>query len=199
MLSYILQGLTVGFGAGIQPGPYQAYIVSESLHRGWRKTLIAAFAPLVSDGPIVAAILLLLTNLPGWFTRALALAGGGFLLYLAWGAYRSWRDFSPAPPDGGSGSLLRAASMNLLSPGPYIFWSTVNGPILLGAWKQAPAFGLGFVVTFYVVMIAINAAVILLTGLAAQSGDRVRRGLLGISALTLAGFGLFQLWRGIWG
>jgi threonine/homoserine/homoserine lactone efflux protein len=200
MFAYLLQGLTLGLAAGTQPGPFQTYIISQSLRQGWRKTLIAAIAPLVSDGPIVTLVLLVLSQIPNWFQRLLQIAGGLFVLFLACGAYKAWRGFSPERiTDKGSGrqSLLQAGLMNALSPGPYLFWSFVNGPIVIQAWRETPAHALNFLFGFYGGMIALNAAIILLFGLAARFGDRVRRGLLGASSLALAGFGIFQLWRGI--
>ena len=73
---------------------------------------------------------------PPTFRLALQLAGGVFILYLAWGAFRAWRRFDvatpPAPAAGaGAQSLLRAALMNFLNPNPWIFWSLVTGPILI--------------------------------------------------------------------
>ncbi len=201
MLAYLLQGSTLGFAAGIQPGPFQAYLVSQALGPGWHKTWPAAFGPLVSDGPIVALVLVVLNRVPEWFQRGLSIGGGLFILYLAWGALQRWRHFSDeaAAVHSGPQSLLRAALMNFLSPSPYVFWSLVNGPILLKAWGESPANGAGFVGGFYAAMIGVNLAVMALTGLAGKAGGRVRRSLLGISVLALAGFGVYQLWDGLAG
>ena len=59
MFPFLLQGLTLGFAAGAQPGPFQTYLITQTLSQGWRRVWIAAFAPLVSDGPIVALALAL--------------------------------------------------------------------------------------------------------------------------------------------
>ena len=64
MLAYLLQGLGYGFAAAVQPGPFQTYVMSQALERGWRRALPAALAPLISDGPIIALTLLVLTRLP---------------------------------------------------------------------------------------------------------------------------------------
>ena len=133
MLTFLLQGLTLGFAAGAQPGPFQTYLISQTLSQGWRRTWIAAFAPLFSDGPIVALVLLVLSQVPDWFQRVLQIVGGLFVLYLAWSAYKAWQAFAPdsdATPQTGPRSLLRAAMMNALSPGPYLFWSLVIGPLI---------------------------------------------------------------------
>lgn len=200
MLAYLVKGITLGFAAGAQPGPFQTYLISQSLNNGWRRTLLAAFAPLLSDGPIVALVLLILTQIPAWVTRLLYIAGGLFVLYLAWGAFQQWRHFTPQTDltdDAGNQSLWRAALMNALSPGPYLFWSMVNGPLIITAWNEYPGNALGFLSGFYAAMIGLNAAIILIFGLASRIGDRFRRTLLLISSIALAGFGIYQLWLGI--
>jgi threonine/homoserine/homoserine lactone efflux protein len=200
MLTYLLQGLTLGFAAGAQPGPFQTYLISQTLSQGWRRAWVAAFAPLVSDGPIVALVLLVLSQVPDWFQRVLQIVGGLFVLYLAWGAFKVWRAFAPdseITPQNGSQSLLRAAMMNALSPGPYLFWSLVIGPLIVAAWRENPVNALSILLAFYSAMIVLNIAVVLLFGQAARFGNQVRKAMLGFSVLALMGFGLYQLWKGI--
>ena len=200
MLTYLLQGLTLGFAAGAQPGPFQAFLINQSITRGSHKTLLMGFAPLISDGPIVLATLLLLSQVPSWFQRVLQIVGGLFVLYLAYSAYHTWKNFQtdvpPALPSRNN-DLLRAATMNLLSPGPYIFWSTVIGPLAIQAWKISFWSALALVGVFYAAMISLNIVLILLFGQAARFGNQVRKTMLGLSVLALAGFGLYQLWQGI--
>jgi len=202
MLGYVLQGLGYGFTAAVLPGPFQAYVLSQALNRGWRRALPMALAPLLSDAPIITLMLLVLSQVPDWMERFLYVASGLFILYLAWGAFKAWRTFDAdatlevSPPQQG---LLKATLMNMLSPGPYLYWSLVTGPILLEGWREAPALGIGFLAGFYVAMIASLATLILLFGLACHLGPKVNRILLGLSAIALTGFGLYQLWRGISG
>ncbi len=198
MLAFLLRGLGLGLAAGAQPGPIQTFFIRQSAQHGWRKTWPAAFAPLLSDGPIIALTLLVLTRVPLWLQKGLYLAGGGFILYLAWEAWGQWRRFSPAPPQQHAArqSLWQAALTNLLNPAPYIFWSTVNGLILLEGWAQSPAYGLAFLGGFYGALIGVNWLVIWVSGQAAARLPRLQRGLLGLSALALFVFGLWQIWRG---
>ncbi len=95
MWLYIFQGIGYGFAAGVQPGPLQTYIISQTLTKGWRRVLPAAFAPLISDGPIITICLLVLSQVPLWLQRFLYIAGGLFVLYLAYGAYQTWKHFDP--------------------------------------------------------------------------------------------------------
>jgi len=202
VLVYVIQGIGYGFAAAVQPGPFQTYIIAQTLSSGWRNTLPAAFAPLVSDGPIVALVLLVLSQVPGWMQRFLYVASGLFVLYLAVNAFIGWRNFgtaSVAAPPSKQQNLLRAAMMNVLSPGPYIYWSLVTGPVLLTGWREAPANGIGFLVGFYVAMILSLAGIIVLFGTARHLGPKVNRAMLGMSVIALACFGLYQLWLGVTG
>lgn len=199
MWIYLLQGLGFGLAAASQPGPFQTYLISQSLTRGWKRTLIAALAPLVSDGPIILLCVLVLSQVPNWLERFLYIAGGLFILYLAYGAFKAWRDFdvNAAQPESKIGGLPKAALMNALSPGPYIFWTLVTGPILVRGWRATPMYGMSFLTGFYIAMIGTLAAIIIVFGTASSLGPRVNRALLGISSIALFGFGMYQLWRGI--
>ena len=200
MWLYILQGIGYGFAAAAQPGPLQTYLISQTLRKGWKRSLPAAFAPLLSDGPIIALSLLILSQVPPWFQRFLYIAGGLFVLYLAYGSYKSWKNLDLDQLYGETEiqqSLLQAALINALNPNPYIFWSLVTGPILMNGWREAPVYGMGFIAGFYVTMILGLGTLILVFGLARQLGTRVNHVLLGVSAMALFCFGVYQIWMGI--
>jgi len=196
MLRYALSGVTFAFAAAVQPGPFQAFLMSQALARGWRRTLPAALAPLLSDGPIIALVLLVLTHVPAWLVTVLEGLGGAFLLYLAWGAGQAWRNYAarPAAPSGGSGQTVwKAALVNLLNPNPYLSWSLVLGPLLLKGWAETPLHGLALLIGFYLTLVGCQMGLILLFASAGGLGPKVARALVGISALALAGFGLYEL------
>lgn len=206
MLAYLLQGLILGATAAAQPGPFQAFLLSLISREGWRRALPAALAPLISDGPILALVLLVLSRLPEWSLSGLQIAGGLFLLYLAWGAWRSFRQElligseNVALNQGDErANIFKAALMNFLNPSPYIFWGTVAGPILIEAWRKTPLSGLGFLVSFYVALIGGTVLFILVFAGAGKLDPRVNRFLGAASAVALFAFGLFQLTIGIRG
>ena len=87
--------------------------------------------------------------------------------------------------------------MSALSPGPYLFWSLVLGPLIISTWRENPVDGLAIVGSFYVAMIAMNIAFVLLFGQAARFGNQVRKTMLGWSVIALVLFGCFQLWQGL--
>lgn len=71
------------------------------------------------------------------------------------------------------------------------------GPILLSGWRETPAYGVEFLMGFYVTMILSLVTIIVIFSAARQIGSRVNRALLGASAIALFAFGLYQLWHGL--
>ena len=200
----MLQGLFLGATAAAQPGPFQAFLLSLIARNGWRKTLPAALAPLISDGPILLIVLLVLTRLPVWVLPLLQIAGGLFLLYLAWGAWHTVR-MKPIPANPIAqadktrvrSSVMKAALMNFLSPSPYIFWATVAGPILVTAWRESPLSGLAFLAGFYAALIGGLMLFIAVFGGLGNIDPRINRGLGLLSVVALLGFGIYQLVVGL--
>lgn len=202
MWLYLIQGIGFGLAAASQPGPFQAFLISQSLTRGWKRALPAAFAPLLSDGPIILLSVFVLNQLPGNFQRGMYIAGGLFILYLAYGAFKSWRNFDETiahPELSGQQTIFKAALTNALSPGAYLFWMFITGPLLVQGWGETPVNGIALLMGFYATLISGLSAVIILFGAASKLGPKLNRALLGISCMVLFCFGLYQLWLGITG
>jgi len=196
LIQYLLIGMGYALSAGLQPGPLQAFFLAKVSEQGWRRTLPAAFAPLVSDGPIALVAITLLQALPDNFRNWLQLAGAVLLLYFAWSAFKNWRhDQPPAASSPGSTpkTLGQAALINLFNPNPYLGWSLVMGPAVVSAWEQEPGLAIALLLAFYVTMISTSLAVIYLMGRAVLVGPSARKTLSLISALLLVGLGLYFL------
>ena len=86
MLPYLLSGITLGFSAAVSPGPFQAYLLNQTVNNGWKRALPACLAPLISDGPIILLVVVLLAQTPDWFLDGLKIGGGFYLFYLAYEA-----------------------------------------------------------------------------------------------------------------
>ncbi len=200
-LSYALQAAALGLSAAASPGPFQAYLISQALRLGWKRALPAAFAPLISDGPILVLVLFILTRLPPGFLRVLQTGGAFFIIYLAWKSWQAFRAFQPQQSKSSAGeerqNVFQAALMNFLNPNPYIFWSVVAGPMLIAGWNLSPINGIAFLLGFYLVMVLALALLIFLFASAGSLGPRVNRALLGLSPVALLAFGVYQLWKGI--
>ncbi len=198
-VTYLIIGSSYAFAAALQPGPFQTYLISQTLTNGWRRTFPAVFAPILSDLPILCTIPLLLRRIPGIFLDAFQIAGGFLLFYLATGAFRAYRTFQERVGAGerpAHRTLLKAALVNFLNPNPYLSWTMILGPLLLRAWDRAPADGIGFLVAFYGTMVVASTAILFLFTCARTLGPRITRMLVAVSAAALCLFGIYQLWSG---
>lgn len=199
IIPILLQGAGLGFSASVSPGPLLAYLVSQSLTSGWKRGAIVAVAPLVSDIPLIIAILLLLKQVPALFVSLISLVGGIYVIYLAFKLFQSWRS-KPGEKTSGAASmphnLARAVLVNYSSPGPYLFWTLVNGPLLLAAMKISIWHGILFMLSFYIFFIG---SMLILAGIFSQArrlGSRIIRVLSIISIAILCIFGGLLIYRG---
>ena len=200
MVAYIIFGVTYAFAAAVQPGQFQTFIISQTLKNGWKKTLPAAFAPVLSDGPIIVLVLFILTNVPVWFLQILQICGGLLLLYLAYRSYEAFRKYDinkESVNNKSDKTLLKAVIVNAINPGPYIGWSLIMGPLFLKGYNEATVDGIVLIISFYVVLVVTQMGIILLFGLARNLGPKVTHITLGIASAALAGFGVYQILHGI--
>ena len=199
VLFFLAQGSTLAFPAAMMPGPYQAFLIAQALKNGWKRTLPAALAPLITDGPIIALVLFVLRQTPQGFLNVLRTAGGLFLLYLAFGIVRTLRQPSqPLEPDlkAGRQTLFKALIVNILNPNPYIFWGMAAGPVMLSGWREAPALGISFIAGFYITFVLGLSAFIIVFATVGRLSPRTTLYLRFFSGLALAFFGIYQVWVG---
>lgn len=150
MLPYLISGLGLGLAAGVSPGPLMALLVSQTLRYGTREGLKVAAAPVLTDAPIVAASVLVLARLArrDQLMGALALIGGAYLLWLAWGSLR-FQAAEEQSGEGAPGSVLKALATNLLNPHVYLFWMAAGAQMVVQAWRREPGWAVAFLAGFY--------------------------------------------------
>jgi threonine/homoserine/homoserine lactone efflux protein len=199
MINYFIFGISYSFACVVQPGPFQAFLFSQSLTNGWRKTIPLVFAPLISDLPIIILVLLVLTHIPHEVLQILQCFGGVFLLYLAFNAYKTWSTFNQSEKQDVSNqkNVFKAVIVNLFNPSPYLGWSLVMGPLLIKGWSENPANGIILLIGFYSSMIIYSTIMVVLFAAAGNLGPRINRISIGISVIALVIFGFYQLWSGI--
>jgi len=199
MAYYLFFGITYAFACVVQPGPFQAFLFSQSIANGWRKTFPLVFAPLFSDLPVILLVLLILTNVPHEVLSALQIIGGIFLLYLAYIAYKTWRTYTPDQKEDISPKLnfFKAILVNLLNPNPYLAWSLIMGPLLVKGWNENQLNGMVLLAGFYGSMFIYSTGMIMVFASARNLGPKISRIAIGISVIAFAAFGFYQLWSGI--
>ena len=200
MLSFALSGIFFGLVGGFSPGPLSAFIIGQSLRFGLGEGIKVSFAPVITDGPLVALIVFSFASMTigPEFLGTISFLGALFLLYLSYDAINAARITVDRRAEAAPGSLRKAVATNLLNPHPYVFWSTVGGPIAIGALEEgtfalgAFCLGFGFAIVSANIFIAWSAhrAQNFFEG----SGYRTFMRLVGFAMLIFAG--LF-VWRGI--
>ena len=193
-MTSVLLGLSIGLAAGIGPGPLLVLVVTSALQSGWRVGALVACAPLLSDVPVIAGVLLVLDRLPATALSVLGVVGGLLVIHVGVRTVREARTADlaqPGQPGRSAISALRqAAALNVASPHPWIFWATVLGPLTIATWRENSWEAVALVVGFY---LGLCGAKVVLAVLVAGQRRRLRpagyrRTLIGAGALlTLTG------------
>jgi len=194
VLEYLGSGMVLGLAAGLAPGPLLALVLAQSIRYGTREGLKVAAAPLITDVPIVILSVALVgaaasaaTGLLG----AISLAGAIFVAYLGIESLRT-TGVEAGRPDEAPRSWARGATVNALSPHPYLFWITVGAPILLLAWEEGPLAAAAFLAGFYACLVG---AKMVLAVVAGRSGGRLRGGAYRAVMAVLGGLLLLFAFR----
>jgi threonine/homoserine/homoserine lactone efflux protein len=153
----IFPAMGFGLNAASTPGPFQAYLLNVTLNHGWKRGLLVIVSPLIIDGPIIILTLTILQSIDERALQAIQIAGALLLLWIAWGAWKQFHsglaikvEDSPKPVNSKPTQILvTAMAMNALSPGPYLFWATINGPLLKQALEISPLAAAGMLLGFY--------------------------------------------------
>lgn len=191
MIYDLATGVLLGLSAGLVPGPLFALTLSETLRGGFRSGAKVAFAPLVTDGPILLAALLLLAGLAA---RGQALGAISFVgaVVVAWLGVRCFRaGGADAEPSDRFGSLKKAVAVNFLSPHPYLFWITVGAPRTMLAAERGVLNAALFVAGFYATLVGATMALALVAArsrrLLSGRGYAWTMRALGAALIALAG------------
>ena len=200
-IRYVILGSLIGLVSGLVPGPFSALVAASGLRSGFWAGFRVAIVPLVTESGIALLSVLLVSRLPDGALRWLGLAGGLFLLYMAKRTWDLAHDMEAAESTGAEAespgrSMLRAATMAVVSPTPWIFWLVVASPILLGAWRQGWGLAALFVGSFLVGLVGVHVSVAAIAG---QGHERLsspwRRRLMMTAAAGLVLAGGTFLWQ----
>jgi len=158
-MAELLAGISLGFAAGVSPGPLLTLVIATALEHGPAAAVRVSFAPLVTDTTVILLALVVLTNVPDQVFTVLGLVGGVYLIVLGTRELRSRPFTGEVAERGPAVDLMRGIGVNFLSPHPWIFWITAGGPLLVEAWRRAPARGAAFLIGFYVLIVGTKATI----------------------------------------
>jgi threonine/homoserine/homoserine lactone efflux protein len=203
-ISFFLQGAAIGIGAALSPGPFQSLVIAQSLLGGWKRAAPVTFGPLIADIPIAFTLVFLMSRVPDEFLRFVKFAGAALLLFLAWGVWKEIRAKSQSTASSDSvpavsplRGLAQGTFMIFLSPGPYLFWGLVLGPLLLRALDNSWLHAVVFLAGFYVFSIGGLQVIALLIGMIGQLSLRGRRILQYGSILLMLLISVFLITNGL--
>ena len=154
MIDYLITGITLGFVAGISPGPLLILVITETIKYNRKEGIKMAFVPLLSDLPIVSFSIFAIHKLSdsNKLLGIISLLGAGFLVYLAFENIRiRTKELSFETSE--SKTLKKGIFANFLSPHPYLFWMLVGGPITIKAYNENLLSAVLFIVGFYVFIV----------------------------------------------
>lgn len=201
MIELFTSGVGFGFTAGSMIGPLQTYLINETLLKGWQRSLIIAFSPLFADAPIIFLMVVVLNQLPNSVVGLLQIVGGAYILSLirpTWKRAQQPPDLADAVPKGTQRQTLGRAMMIIwLSPGPYLFWGTVLGPLLVKGLNKSALHGLMMVLGFYGTFIGFMLLLTLIFTRIRHLDRRVVGGIIRLSVLILLFFGLRLIYQGM--
>lgn len=194
-------GVGLGLGAGMTPGPLLGLVINETLRGGWRAGMLVALAPAVTDVAIILFCYLVLVRLPVLAFPLLSIAGGLYVMFLAWETLRvsgpaTVAAITPSPST--RQSLVKGVLVNLLNPHPYLFWLTVGGPLITKSYQQSAVGSIAaFLSGFYGCLVGAKILVALLIHAGRVRLQGKSYGLaLRLSAGVLLVFGVLLLWGG---
>lgn len=162
---YLLSGLGLGLGSGLTPGPLLTIIIGQTLRYGPGEGVKVSLAPLLTDAPIIAFVMLVLTGLEqhGMLFGLVSLAGAAYLAYLGWEGI-SFKGKEVDLEHSRPRSYKKGFIVNLLSPAPYMFWFTIGGPLLLETWGKSLLAAVAFMAMFYLLLVGSKVVLAVLVG-----------------------------------
>jgi threonine/homoserine/homoserine lactone efflux protein len=199
MWFYVFEGAVLGVSVAVAPGPLQAYLLAQARRFGARRTWPLILAPVVSDVPIIALVLFALAWLPEWALRGLQVAGGLLLLYMAYEQYQAHRQPAAhiATPQPVGNNFMKAVLLNGLSPGPYVFWSTIAGPQFWRASAASPWLAYLYLASFGVALVVGLAFYVALSSSTRHLDPRYQPLITLATIAIMCGFGAYQVYAGL--
>jgi threonine/homoserine/homoserine lactone efflux protein len=189
---FFMTGSVLGLSGGMSPGPLTALVISQTLRFGVKEGVVVAFAPILTDGPIVLISGFMVSGFAHLDSvlGGLSLIGAVFLLYLAKETFQA-SPLAVAELDSGEALSLRKSILtNLLNPHPYVFWFLVGGPVVAQALEGESGGLFGFIFGFFVCLVGSKVALALITerfrGVLQSRGYLMVMKLLGVALAVFA-------------
>ena len=196
MKALLISGIILGLSAGLSPGPMLTLVITQTLQHGIREGIKVACAPLLTDVPIIIVCLVILFAFADMnlVLGILALIGGVYLFYLGISSFRFTGEnleIVEVNPQ----SLKQGVMINFLNPSPYMFWTSIGGPLVLKSSESSLISAMVFILPFYVLLVGSKVVIAVISGKSKNllSSNHYRL-IIRFLGLVLIGFGIL-FWR----
>ncbi|MBI9101676.1 MAG: LysE family transporter [Spirochaetales bacterium] len=194
-----LTSFTIALSGALMPGPLLSATISESVRRGPAAGPLFILGHGILEVALIAALFMGLAPLlgkPAVF-NIIALAGGGFMIFMAFGMFKGVRSLSleTAGRQPVKGNLvILGAGLSLANPYWIIWWATIGLGYILSAGKL----GISGITAFFIGHILADALwyTIVSFGFAKSRkimSDRIYRIIIGSCALFLTSYALYLI------
>ncbi|MBD3324681.1 LysE family translocator [candidate division KSB3 bacterium] len=198
-VSLLISALVLGLPAGFSPGPLQTLIISQTLRHSTKEGMLVAFAPLLSDLPIVLFTFIVLSQVSDVdvLMGVISLVGAGFIMYLGYGNLRV-RGIEAADAGVKPASVRKGVLTNFLNPYPYLFWLFIGAPIVLEAYQDNVVSAGLFLGIFYFCLVGAHVLIAFVTGKSRSflKGKVYRYAIRSLGVLLMV-FSLRFLWNAL--
>ena len=160
MIELLIAGITLGLYAGFSPGPLLVLVISQTLKHGYKEGVKVAFAPIITDVPIVLVTILFLSLISAYTSILgfISIIGGIYLVYMAYESFKT-RGLTENVEVDEPKSFRKGATVNFLNPSPYLFWITIGGPIIISAYTESILSPILFLIGFYAFLVGSKIAI----------------------------------------
>ncbi|HUY12237.1 MAG TPA: hypothetical protein VMX16_01225 [Terriglobia bacterium] len=199
-MELLLLGASMGVVGGLVPSPLHMIALAQIALKRWNRAIgIMLGPPLAIDGILLLVTFFFYQYVPRNIAHIVAYVGGAYLTVYSIYALLSMHGKSHKEVAESQaltyGSVTAASLSEVTSPGTWIYWMTIAGPILAegkhqGYWHVVPFFA-GGLIGYY------GAALVSLVFLAwgASLHRHLRQNLLWIANFLLLAFGVTYLLR----
>lgn len=159
MIELLIAGITLGLYAGFSPGPLLVLVISQTLKHGYREGVKVAFAPIITDIPIIIITVLFLSLISSYTSilGVISILGGIYLGYMAYESFKT-RGLTENVDVEEPKSFQKGATVNFLNPSPYLFWITIGGPIIINDYSESALSPFLFIIGFYALLVSSKIA-----------------------------------------
>lgn len=190
MIHYITIGTLLGLSAGLAPGPLLTLVISETLYHDIKAGIRVSLVPLITDLPIVALTVYIVSGLSGFESLLGCISIVGSIVVMIMGV--KGMQVKGVALDSGSQksrSLQKGILVNALNPHPYLFWFSVGALVITRAKEANLIYAVAFVISFYGLLLGSKVVLAMLVG----KSKSILKGRMYIFAMRSLGFALCVL------